>query len=182
MPRTLRLQLTVTFTLVNLLVLTLLSGVVFGFGRQTYLNLKREQVRLDIVNNVRTHYQLRGTLAGLTPQERPPEETASPGHRQDPPGQPPFIVLDSQYRVAADVPGTPRGTPVPVTGRDLTAVRVQGRVVAYLLPTGTPPQPDATSRAFLNRAGLALAACTLLTLTLAVTLGVLLSRPLLAPL
>lgn len=194
MRRNLRWQLTVAFALVSLLVLSLLAGVGLWFGRQTYLSLKADLVKQEIVSNVRTHYQLHGTLEGLAPQEKPPGETSAspvaasppalpPVERGSTPGVPPFIVLDSAYQVVAETAGYPRGTVIPAAQRvGLTPIAVRDKVVAYLLPTGTPPQLDAASRTFLTRSTVALVLITLLAVLLASALGAALSRQVLEPL
>lgn len=190
MLRNLRSRLVLAFTLVSLLALALLAGVTLWYGRDTYLSLKAEQVQRDIENNVRVYYGLHGTLAGLAPQEKPPEEQAvtptppTPPHpAATPPTPPPFVVLGSDYRVVSGVTGYAGGALIPVKQRGaLVAVKLADRTVAYLLPTGTPPQLNAASRAFLNRTGWALLGVVGLSTLLAALVGAWLARQLLEPL
>lgn len=183
--RRLRARLIRAFALVSLPALLLLAGVTFLSARHTYLGLRQAEVLRELDNNIRRHYRVRGTLAGLEPQEPPPEErNLAPGSRPAPPDSlPPFLVLDPAFRVVNGVPGYPTGTVVPTGQRaGLREVRVNGRAVAFLYATGTPPPLDAPGRAFLRGTALLLLAAVGLSALLATVLGAAVSRQLLAPL
>ncbi len=184
--RSLRTRLVFAFAAVSLPVLLLFAGGALLYARTVYLDLRQQAVKEELEANIRTHIQLSGTLDGLHPQERPPEEvgrssTSSPPHAAGEP--PPLVVLDEHYRVVAGVTGYPQGQLIPAGQRqNLIPVALNTRTVAYLLPTGTPPQPDAQTTTFLQRtAGLLLLAVGLATL-LSVLLGAGFSGRLLAPL
>ena len=183
--RSLRTRLVLTFAAVSLPVLLLFAGGALLYARTVYLELRQQAVQEELEANIRTHVQLSGTLDGLRPQERPPEERSQPptaSSRSDTQA-PPLIVLDPQFRVVTGVTGYPQGQLIPADQRqNLIPVTLNTRTVVYLLPTGTPPQPDAQTTTFLQRtAALLLLAVGLATL-LSVLLGAGFSGRLLAPL
>ena len=181
--RTLRARLIRAFTLVSLPALLLLAGVTFVYARHTYLGLREAEVLRELDNNIRVHYRLRGTLVGLQPQEPPPEERNLERRPQPPASLPPFLVLDSGFRVLNGVTGYPAGIGLPATRRaGLREVRVNGKTIAYLYATGTLPPLDAQSQAFLTQTALLLLVAVGLAALLATGLGAAISRHLLAPL
>nr|WP_246580953.1 HAMP domain-containing sensor histidine kinase [Deinococcus aestuarii] len=180
-----RTRLVRAFTLVSLPALLLLAGVTFLYARHAYLALRRGEVLRELDNNIRRHHRATGSLAGLQPQEPPLEErNLEPQRRPPPPSSlPPFLVLDPAFRVVGGVAGYPAGTVLPAARRaGLREVRVNGRPIAYLYATGTPPPLDAQSRAFLQQTALLLLAAVGLSALLATGLGAAVSRHLLAPL
>lgn len=182
----LRTRLVLAFAAVSLPILLLFAGGALLYARTVYLDLRQQAVEEELEANIRTHLQLTGSLDGLRPQEPPPDEGGRAAARTPPPATgepPPLVVLDGQYRVVAGVAGYPQGEVIPAAQRqNLTPVTLNAQTVAYLLPTGTPPRPDAQTMTFLRRtAGLLLLAVGLAT-ALSALLGAWFSGRLLAPL
>ncbi|GBF08151.1 putative histidine kinase, classic80 [Deinococcus aerius] len=189
-------RLTLAFVLLSVLALSTVGVFSYAYTRSEFGRLLTYRARSDTAQQVQTYVQAHGTLAGLRlggpggpprfngagPSEPPPAPPPATGGRPDV-ERGPFAVLDPEYRAVFATPGLPAGT--QITGSRRAAadpVRLNGRIVAYLLPSGTLPRPDERSAEFLARTARAVGLAMLAVALVAVLVGVWISRTLLQPL
>ncbi|WP_081909120.1 cell wall metabolism sensor histidine kinase WalK [Deinococcus sp. YIM 77859] len=178
--RTLAWRLTLAFVLVSALALGAVGVIAAVSTRSEFNAFLGEQARETLVRDVQSYVQAHGNVSGYWPSRpKGPDEHPPPddGRRVS---LSPWIVLDAEHRAVYATPDVAEGQ--RVVDRPETPVTVEGKTVAYLVPSGRQLHPDRRSQEFLARTAHALGWAMLGATVWAVLMGLLVSQTLLRPL
>lgn len=191
MRRSLQGKLILSYLVVALLTVLVVSALVWLTSGQSLMNLVMEQQTAQLKETVQDYYTSNGTLEGFSDyyfqmnrQGPPPPEpggSASPPKPRDIRGV--HGLVDAQYRALLPTLGYGVGETVPADAvRQAIAVEADGQTIAWILPdTSFQFKLSAEEQLYLQRTALAIGLAAVAGVLAAVVIGIFLAGRLLKP-
>ncbi|HQN05528.1 MAG TPA: HAMP domain-containing protein, partial [Anaerolineaceae bacterium] len=191
MKRSLRLKLILSFLVVALVTVLVVSALIRLTSGQSLMNLVVEQQTTQLEESVTSYYTANSSLDGFFAyyvESRPYEPHPDDSGDQNPaPGfgdiRGVFGLVDADYRAIMPTFGIDIGQQVPADMiKNPVAVKVNGETIAWILPdTKFQFKLSAEEELFLKRTSLAIGAAAAAGVAIAILMGVLLTGYLVKP-
>jgi len=191
MKRPLRLKLILSFLVVALVTVLVVSALIRLTSGQSLMNLVVEQQTAQLEESVTSYYTANGSLDGFFAyyvESRPDEPHPDDSGNQSPaPGfgdiRGVFGLVDAEYRAIMPIFGIDIGQQVPADMiKNPVAVKVNGETIAWILPdTKFQFKLSAEEELFLKRTSLAIGTAAAAGVAIAILMGALLTGYLVKP-
>lgn len=191
MKRPLRLKLILSFLVVALVTVLVVSALIRLTSGQSLMNLVVEQQTAQLEESVTSYYTANGSLDGFFAyyvESRPDEPHPDDSGNQSPaPGfgdlRGVFGLVDAEYRAIMPTFGIDIGQQVPADMiKNPVAVKVNGETIAWILPdTKFQFKLSAEEELFLKRTSLAIGTAAAAGVAIAILMGALLTGYLVKP-